>query len=139
MADFLTSTAAAPPQVYNDLSGLNALKLKSRENPQEAVREVAQQFESVFVTMMMKSMRDTLPKDGMFASSQMDTYQEMMDQQLAHDLTRADGFGLAAVIERQLSAAHRYQPASAAADLADGAVAGQAGDPVVRQASGEGA
>jgi len=41
MSDFLTSTAAATPQVYTDLSGLSALKLKSRANPQEAVREVA--------------------------------------------------------------------------------------------------
>lgn len=110
MADLITSTAAAPPQVYSDLSSLNALKLQSRENPQEALREVARQFESVFVTMMMKSMRDTLPKDGMFASNQMDTYQEMMDQQLALDLARGDGLGLAAVIERQISAAQRYAP-----------------------------
>lgn len=110
MADIITSTAAVTPQVYSDLSGLNALKLQSRENPQEALHEVAQQFESVFITMMMKAMRDTLPNDGMFASSQMDTYQEMMDQQLALDLSRQDGLGLAAVIERQLSAAHRYRP-----------------------------
>ena len=110
MADFLTSTAAASPQVYNDLAGLGALKLQSRANPQDALHEVAQQFESVFVTMMMKAMRDSLPKDGMFASSQMDTYQEMMDQQLALDLSKGEGLGLAAVIERQLSAARRYQP-----------------------------
>ena len=110
MADVLTNTAAVLPQVYSDLSSLNALKLKSRENPQQALHEVAQQFESVFITMMMKAMRDSLPKDGMFASSQMDTYQEMMDQQLALDLSQGDGLGLAAVIERQLSAAARYRP-----------------------------
>ena len=108
MADFLTNTATLSPQVYNDLSGLNALKLKSRENPENAVGEVAQQFESIFITMMMKAMRDTLPKDGLFASSQMDTYQEMFDQQMALDLSRQNGLGLAAVIERQLSAAQRY-------------------------------
>jgi peptidoglycan hydrolase FlgJ len=127
MADILTSNAVAPSQVYNDLSGLNALKLKSRENPDGALHEVAQQFESVFVTMMMKAMRDTLPKDGMFQSSQMDTYQEMMDQQMALDLSRQDGLGLAAVIERQLSAATRYQPAEA----------GQAGGLATSLTSGE--
>jgi flagellar protein FlgJ len=115
MSDILTNTTAATPQVYTDLAGLNALKLKSRDKPQEAVHEVAQQFESVFVTMMMKAMRDTLPKDGMFASSQIDTYQTMMDQQLALELSNGDGIGLAAVIERQISAAQRYQP-----DLTDG-------------------
>lgn len=120
MADILTSNAVAPNTVYNDLSGLNALKLRSRENPESALHEVAQQFESVFVTMMMKAMRDTLPKDGMFASSQMDTYQEMMDQQMALDLSRQDGLGLAAVIERQLSAASRYQPEAGAGGLTMG-------------------
>lgn len=110
MSDMLSNTGAVPPQVYNDLSGLNALKLKSRDNPEGALHEVAQQFESVFITMMMKAMRDTLPKDGLFASNQMDTYQEMFDQQLALDLSRKEGFGLAAVIERQLSAAQRYVP-----------------------------
>jgi flagellar protein FlgJ len=115
MADILTSTATLPtttlrPQVYNDVSSLNALKLQSREDPEGALHEVAQQFESVFITMMMKAMRDTLPKDGMFQSGQMDTYQEMFDQQLALDLSRQNGLGLGAVIERQLSAAARYQP-----------------------------
>jgi peptidoglycan hydrolase FlgJ len=126
MADFLTSTAAVQPQVYSDLAGLNALKLQSRENPEGALHEVAQQFESVFITMMMKAMRDTLPKDGMFASGQMDTYQEMFDQQLALDLSRQNGIGLAAEIERQLSAAQRYQPADAgqAGGLADSQPAG---------------
>jgi flagellar protein FlgJ len=111
MTDFLANAATLAPQAYNDLSGLNALKLKSRENPENAVGEVAQQFESIFITMMMKAMRDTLPKDGMFASSQMDTYQ--------------NGLGLAAVIERQLSAASRYQPAEPG--LIQGADASQAG------------
>jgi peptidoglycan hydrolase FlgJ len=112
MADFLTSTASVQPQVYSDLASLNALKLQSRENPEGALHEVAQQFESVFITMMLKAMRDTLPKDGMFQSSQMDTYQEMFDQQLALDLSRQNGLGLAAAIERQLAAAQRYQPDS---------------------------
>jgi flagellar protein FlgJ len=119
MSDILT-TAAAPPAVYNDLSGLARLKLQSRDNPTEAIGEVARQFESVFLTMMMKAMRDTLPQDGMFASSQMGTYQEMFDQQLALDLSQQNGVGLAAVIERQLSAAARYQPAADSATTQDG-------------------
>jgi flagellar protein FlgJ len=127
MADILTSNTAVQPQVYSDLAGLNALKLKSRENPEGALHEVAQQFESVFITMMMKAMRDTLPKDGMFQSGQMDTYQEMFDQQLALDLSRQNGIGLAAEIERQMSAAARYQPAevSQAGGLANSQTVGE--------------
>jgi flagellar protein FlgJ len=105
MADLMTGTA---PAVYNDLSGLQNLRLQSRENPEGALGEVAKQFESVFVTMMLKAMRDTLPQDGMFASSQMGTYQEMFDQQLALDLSRHSGLGLASLIEKQLAASQRY-------------------------------
>lgn len=96
------------PAVYNDLGALQNLKLQSRDDPDAALGEVASQFESVFVSMMLKSMRDTLPEDGLFSSSQMGTYQDMFDQQLALDLSRNNGIGLASVIEHQLSAAQRY-------------------------------
>lgn len=97
------ATGATDGMVYNNLSALTDLKTQSNENPQEALKEVAKQFESVFVTMMMKSMRDTLPKDGLFSSSQMETYQEMFDQQLSLDLSKEGGLGLASIIERQIS------------------------------------
>jgi peptidoglycan hydrolase FlgJ len=110
MADPLNNLNSAAPAVYNDLAALDRLKLQSHSDPQAAIGEVSRQFEAVFMTMMMQAMRDTLPQDGLFASSQMDTYQGMFDQQLALDLSRQGGLGLAVVIERQLSASQRYQP-----------------------------
>lgn len=89
--------------VYNDLSALTSLKTQSRVDPQAAMKEVSKQFESLFVNMMMKAMRDTLPKDGLFGGSDVQTYQEMFDQQLALDLSSNGSLGLASVIERQLS------------------------------------
>ena len=68
---------------YHDLNGLTDLKRASREDPNQAVDEVAEQFESMFIQMMLKSMRDALPKDGIFSSNDMDTYTEMADQQIA--------------------------------------------------------
>ena len=90
--------------VYNDLSGLSRLKAESAAKPQEALEEAARQFESLFVSMMIKAMRDTLPEDSMFGSSSMKNYQEMFDQQLALDLSRKGGMGLSSLIARQLSA-----------------------------------
>lgn len=89
--------------VYNDFSELAKLKGVSHDDPQAAMKEVAHQFESLFVTMMMKSMRDTLPKDGMFGGSNMESYQQMFDQQLSLDLSRKGSIGLASVIQRQLT------------------------------------
>ena len=95
--------AAGTGGVYNDLSSLTRLKMESHQDPSQAIKEVSKQFESLFVTMMMKAMRDTLPKDGMFASSSMQSYQEMSDQQMALDMSRNGSLGLAKVIEKQLS------------------------------------
>lgn len=102
----ITSTAAtalAPGGLYTDFGAMAKLKTQSREDPKAAMHEVAKQFESLFVTMMMKAMRDTLPKDGLFNSSALDSYQSMFDQQLSLDLSRHGSLGLASVIERQLS------------------------------------
>lgn len=95
------------PIVYNDLNSLNRLKGQSAEKPREALHEASRQFEALFVSMVIKSMRDTLPKDGMFSSNSMDTYQQMFDQQLALDLSRRGGLGLSELIARQLSAGIR--------------------------------
>src|SRR5688572_8497646 len=99
--------------VYSDLGSLNRLKVQSKEDPGTALHEVAKQFESVFVSMMMKAMRDTLPKDGMFASNELENYQEMFDQQLSLDLSRNGGLGLADLISRQLSVAQGFDAEAA--------------------------
>lgn len=90
-------------QVYNDFSGLGDLKMKARANPDQASHEVAQQFESIFVGMMMKAMRDAVPKDGLFNSDQMEAYQDMFDKQLALDLSAKGGLGLSRIIEQQIA------------------------------------
>lgn len=90
-------------RIYNDFSGLGDLRLQAKLDPDAAAREVAEQFESIFVGMMMKSMRDATPKDGLFNSDQMEAYQEMFDKQLAVDLSAKGGLGLASMIEQQIA------------------------------------
>ncbi len=99
---------SAKAAIYSDFSGLASLKRQASSDPQQAAREVAQQFESIFVGMMVKSMRDTLPDDSLFGSHQMEAYQEMFDKQLAVDLSRKES-GLADIIERQITASSMYQ------------------------------
>jgi len=93
----------AVASVYTDFSGLASLKGQANVEPENAVKEVAKQFESLFVSMMLKAMRDAVPKDGLFNSNQMDSYQQMFDQQLAVDMAQGGGVGLAELIEQQLS------------------------------------
>lgn len=87
-----------------DANGLGQLKQASRENSPEAVKEVARQFEAVFVNMMLKSMRDASPQDGVFDNEQTRTFTSMLDQQLSQTMSQK-GMGLADVLARQLSKA----------------------------------
>ena len=98
-----TNTGTTVANVYTDFSGLNALGLKARTAPEEAVSEGAKQFESLFISMMMKSMRDATPKDSLFNSDQMEAYQDIFDKQLAVDMATKGGLGLAEIIERQIA------------------------------------
>ena len=88
--------------VYNDLQGLTALKAGARTAPADNIAEVAQQFESIFFSMMLKSMRDATIEGDLFSSNQMDTYQQMFDQQLSLDLSHNGGLGLAEILIDQL-------------------------------------
>jgi len=91
-------------QTSVDFQGLAELRRSASvdEGDQDTLRQVAGQFESLFVNMMLKSMRDAKLADGMFDSSQSELYQDMADQQLAMDLSAKGGLGLQEVIMRQL-------------------------------------
>ncbi|MDO5101619.1 MAG: flagellar assembly peptidoglycan hydrolase FlgJ [Lautropia sp.] len=67
----------------------------------EAIRQVAQQFEALFMQQILKSMRDATMKSGMFDGPGMDVFNGMLDSQLATKATGKPG-GLAAMIEQQL-------------------------------------
>lgn len=95
------NTAAAGS--YYDFNEIAALRNQAQKDPQQAARAVAEQFESVFLSMMLKAMRDATPEGGLFDSEQMKAYQSMHDQQAAISLAKSGGIGLADVIERQLS------------------------------------
>jgi flagellar protein FlgJ len=91
---------------YNDLSGLQSIKHQAKTDKEGALDAVAKQFESIFVSMMIKSMRDAnkgFSEGNLLQSSESDSYQQMFDSQLAVTLSTDKGIGLADVIKRQLS------------------------------------
>ncbi|MBD2786186.1 flagellar assembly peptidoglycan hydrolase FlgJ [Xenorhabdus sp. DI] len=100
MSDFLTMSSAA-----YDVNSLHSLKAKLSQEPQQGLRQVAQQLEGVFVQMMLKSMRSSLPQDGMLSSDQTRFYTSMYDQQIAQDLSQK-GLGFADMIVKQFSNAN---------------------------------
>ena len=92
----------ADATLYHDFSGLAELKHQAREDQAGATAKVARQFESLFVQMMVKQMRQASFGGGIFDSDRTRFYQDMYDQQLAVHLSEQGGIGLSEVMNRQL-------------------------------------
>ena len=97
-----------------DARSLDALRREASDDPRATLRQAAGQFEALFMQQLLKSMRDAMPKSGMFDGPGHETYVGMLDQQLAQSMANRPG-GLAEIIarqlERNLGAASRPQAA----------------------------
>lgn len=92
-----------------DLNGLNDIREQSRagnsEGKKEALKEAAQQFEAIFMKMLLSSMRkaqEVLESDSPFNSESTKFYRDMHDQQMAVELSSNGSLGLTDLIVRQL-------------------------------------
>ncbi|MYM23979.1 flagellar assembly peptidoglycan hydrolase FlgJ [Duganella sp. FT135W] len=103
MASQTTTTNDLSSKFSLDVRDMGSLKQSARAGSPEALKTAATQFEAMFVNMMMKSMRDATPQDGMMDSQQTKTFQTMLDQQTSQNIAKK-GIGLADMLVRQLSA-----------------------------------
>lgn len=94
-------TANVSGSLASDARSLDALKTGAARDPKASIRQAASQFEALFMQMVMKSMRDAVPKSGMLEGTGSDTFQSMLDTQFAQGLTGKPG-GLGELIAKQL-------------------------------------
>lgn len=66
-----------------DARSLNALKNQVRQQPHQRLHQAAEQLESVFVQMMLKSIRAVLHQESLLSNAQSHLYIALYDQQLA--------------------------------------------------------
>ncbi len=97
----------ASQQNYLDFDALSQLKTEAKKDAKSALKEVASEFETIFVKMMMKSMRSASFGDELFDSESAKFYRDMYDDQLSQNLSKNGGIGLADVLVKQLE---RYVP-----------------------------
>jgi flagellar protein FlgJ len=88
--------------VYADFNGLAKLKNQARKESPEALKEVARQFEAIFLSNLLKGMREAKLADSVTDSDQSKFYNDMYDKQLAVHLSGRPGVGLADLIVKQL-------------------------------------
>lgn len=102
MSTNANSVATVNPNVF-DMGSLTALKRQVKDGDPKALKAAAQQFEALFLQMVLKSMRDATPREGLFDSEQTRMYESLLDQQMVQVLgAKGGGTGLAAMIEKQL-------------------------------------
>lgn len=101
---------------FLDIGGLDSLRSRAQQDDKAALKEVAQQFEGIFVQMLMKSMRDAnavFESDNPMNSQYTKFYEQMHDQQMSVNLADKGMLGLADLMVQQLSPeTSGYTPAS---------------------------
>ena len=104
MAD-ITNPSTVAAKSYSDFGALGELRGKAQRNEKGALRESAEQFEALFIQMMLKSMREAnnVLKSDMFQSNALETFQGMYDKELSMSMAKRNALGFADVVVKQLS------------------------------------
>ena len=98
----MDAISSPTPNSYLDFDGLGQLKGQARTDAKSAIKQTAQQFEALFLQMMMKSMRESIVKSEMSDSSTMETFEGMFDKEVSVQLAKKNSLGLADMLVRNL-------------------------------------
>jgi len=97
-------SAPINPAATYDFNALAELRSKARGNEEAVARKVGEQFEAMFIDMMMSSVREANKplKSDLFASSSTDTYEEMYHKELSLHLATQGSLGIADWVVEQV-------------------------------------
>lgn len=70
---------------------------------QERLAKACSEFEAIFIEMMLKSARASMPKGGLFSSEEQELVREMLDAELAKEIASGGGIGVAEFMERNMA------------------------------------
>ena len=78
--------------------------LKATNNKERHLKQSCQDFEAIYIGLMLKTMRATIPEDSLFgASNQKKIFQSMFDQELSNQIAGSNqSFGLGDMLYKQL-------------------------------------
>lgn len=89
---------------------LKAAQKNTLDDPeyQQKLKDACKGFESMFIQLMWKEMRRTVPEDSLFGQSNGEKiFRDMLDTEMVDRMSDVGGFGLADVMYDQLTA--QYQ------------------------------
>ena len=102
---------------YRDFSGLGELRGQAQQDQSKALKESAQQFEGLFIQMMMKSMREASApmKDEDNQSQALETFEGMFDKEVSLQMSKRGAMGVADFMARAVT--QQTAPAPSTADM----------------------
>ncbi len=66
-------------------------------------KKALEELEHLFIFMLMKEMRNSVPEEGLFGDSpELRTYSEMFDDAASEEMAKAGQFGIAKMMDQQL-------------------------------------
>ena len=91
-----------PQMEQGRLSQLSGLANAGRSKTNEQLKSVSREFESIFVQQLLKSMRSTVQKSGLFDSHATRIFESLHDEEMAKLMSDQKGIGLAKIIYEDL-------------------------------------
>ncbi len=94
---------AAKKTAAVEINGVKNAKQPDKKYLNE-IKKASIEFESVFLGYMLKQMKKTVPSDPLFGESvAKDIFQDMQYDNMAREMAKAGGIGLATILYNQLS------------------------------------
>ena len=78
-------------------------KSKAAGSEESSLKKAATDFETIFVTQMIKDMWKTMPVDDEQKEAGSEIYMEMMQSALASELSKGEGLGIGKMLYQELS------------------------------------
>lgn len=95
------TTATTVPS-YTDFRRFDGLRTQAHGNAEAGLAKVAQEFEALFIQMMLKAARDASPAESEFNTHEAKLYREMFDNQIALTMAAEGRLGIAAILRQQI-------------------------------------
>ncbi len=89
-------------EIYNQ-NNIDIKKLNSNERLKE-LKEISNQFESIFINQILKQARKNKIENGLFDSEAISTFNSMIDEKYSDILSKKTNFGISEALFNQFKA-----------------------------------
>ncbi|MCR5176207.1 MAG: rod-binding protein [Anaerovibrio sp.] len=99
-----TESMESKQHINADATGETQAKTAEQLAYDKKLRKACEGFEAMFMNIMYREMRNTVPENTLFGNSNADKIlQDMLDTEMVNNMAAAGGVGLADVLYRQLT------------------------------------